>query len=137
MFSIELILFGGLLIVATLVLIAVIALSILVRRRGVTATATITQIEEKIKYKDTSIDKHIAYDYAYQYVDCHGQTQHGTLYKNAPLVEFNVGDTVEILYIRYWPRFSIYRPLYKALSFLPWIIAIMWLVLLLIFVINL
>ena len=136
MISIEQILFGGLLVLVTLLLVGVLLLRQIIRRRGITATATITQIEEKLKYRDSSKDKYVAYDYAYQYTDCHGQTQNGKLYKNASVVEFNVGDTVEVLYLRSLPHLSLYKPLYEVLSFVPWVLAVMWLVILCIFAMN-
>lgn len=137
MLSFELLLFGSMFVITTLLLIIIVIFTFLFKFNGITTTATITKIEEKEKYADSSINKHIAYDYVYQYLDFNRRKQYGIIKKNTTHIEFNVGDTVEIIYIKYWPHKSLYKSQYKSLSFLPWMITIILCVLLLILFINL
>jgi len=137
MFNFETFLCGSMSAITFLILIALIVIIILLKRNGITTIATIVKIEEKEKYKDSSISKHIAYDYVYKYVDCNRQEQLGILRKNTPHIEFNIGDHIEIVYIKYWSHLSVYKARYDSLYFLPWMVVFILCVLLFILFVNL
>ena len=115
----------GLVCILSIVLLVLIFISILVKKKGIVTEATITNIEEVFKYKDSSMSKHLAYDYFYEYIDFNGNKQTGRLMRNSSQKEFDVGDTIEVKYISYWPKISIESRLYNSLSFLPYIVVLM------------
>ena len=137
MLSFELCLLGGLTVITAILLIATVVLIVILERRGITAIATVIKIEEKQKYVGSSLKKGIAYDYRYKYLDRKGYERYGTLYKNQPQREFDVGDTIEVIYTEYAPHISIYKPMCRLIRILPPIIAIILCVLVSILIINL
>ena len=133
MLPFEIFLFLLLILVTVVVLLLLIIVNILFKYKSVSTKAVVTKIEEKLKYKDSSISKQIAYDYVYQYYDFNKQKHYGKLEKNTPSKEFAVGEEIDVIYLKRLPHLSIYKLRCGVLPSLMWVVALILIILLLVF----
>ena len=115
-----------------IVFIATIILALLLKHKGKAAVAVIVNVEEKMKYHDSSSHKWLAYDYLFGFEDGELTKHTGKLLRNSPQKEFQKGDVVQILYLPFYPKIVFEHNLLLRMKWFPYILGVMTLIMCLI-----
>ena len=92
--------------------------------------ASIVAVEAKQKYVGSSLQKHTAYDYVYEYRDKNGKKHRGKILRNSPEQEFSKGDVVDIKYLKMCKGRSRHVHSSRYMASLPFVTLVMLIVLL-------
>lgn len=115
-------------IIIGIIFILTIIFALLLKYKGKTAVAVIVNVEEKMKYHDSSSHQWLAYDYIFEFEDDELTKHTGKLLRNSPEKEFQKGDVVQVLYLPFYPKIVFEHNLLLRMKWFPYILGVMTLI---------